>query len=105
MYVAVTWKARPLTVEQANRMMATWGKLEAELASNATAERVCWFIYADGSGGFTVSKVKDADAGAALHLEQALALSEFLEFDSRIVLDLESALPAIAKGMAHVNAT
>jgi hypothetical protein len=104
MYIRTTWTARSLTVEQANRMMATWGKLEASLAASPGSERVCWYINADGSGGVAVTKVTDADAAAALGLEQSLALSEFLSFDSKIVLDLDSAMPAIVAGMGHVNA-
>ena len=45
----------------------------------------------------------DPDAAAALNLETALALGEFLELDSRIVLDLETAMPAILKGVEHMN--
>jgi hypothetical protein len=47
--------------------------------------------------------VIDPDAAAALNLETALALGEFLELDSRIVLDLETAMPAILKGVEHMN--
>ncbi|MGH9169760.1 MAG: hypothetical protein ACRD0Z_02645 [Acidimicrobiales bacterium] len=103
MYIGTTWKARSLSPEQLNRMMATWGKLEAAMAENPSVERVCWFITADASAGVTVDKVIDADAAAALNLETALALGEFLELDSRIVLDLESAMPAILKGVEHSN--
>lgn len=33
-----------------------------------------------------------------------LALGEYLELTSNIVLDLDSAMPGILKGMEHVNA-
>ncbi len=104
MYIRTTWTARPLTVEQTNRMMATWGKLEANLGERVGSERVCWFINADGSGGVTIDKVTDADAAALLGLEQSLALGEFLELDSKIVLDLDTAMPAIIAGVGHINA-
>ena len=104
MYVCTVWKSRALTPEQANRMMATWGKLEASMASNPAGDRACWFINSDGTGGLTVTTVKDPDAFAVLELEQSLALGEFLEFTSNIVLDLDSAMPGILKGMEHVNA-
>lgn len=104
MYIRTTWTARPLTPEQTNRMMAVWGKLEASLAANPTFERVCWFIDADGSGGVTIAKTTDADGAAALGLEQSLALGEFLVLDSKIVLDLDSAMPAILAGVGHMNA-
>ena len=84
-------------------MMETWGKIEAGMAENPSVERICWFINADGSGGMTVSKSLDADAANAYELETSLALSEFLELDSRIVLDLDQAMPAILKGMAYAN--
>ena len=103
MLVCSTWKARPLSPEQANRMMETWAKIEAAQAEDASSERVCWYINTDGSGGLTVSKVADADAAAAVELETSLALGEFLELESKIVLDLDSAMPAILKGMERVN--
>jgi hypothetical protein len=84
-------------------MMSTWGKLEASLAENPNVERLCWYISADAAGGVTVSKAIDADAASAFQLEVSLALSEFLEFDTRIVLDLDSAMPAILKGMEYGN--
>jgi len=103
MYVMTTWKGRPLSPEQGSRMMDTWGKLEAKGAEDPSSERICWFITADGSGGMTVSKVLDADAAAQLQLETSLALGEFLELDSRVVLDLDTAMPAILAGVAYGN--
>jgi hypothetical protein len=84
-------------------MMQVWSKVEAAEAENTSVERVCWYLNSDGSGGFTVNKVTDADAAAAFELEVSLALSEFLELQSNIVLDLETAMPAIEKGMARIN--
>lgn len=95
MLICTTWKARPLSPEQTDRMMATWGKLEAESAENPHFERLCWYLNADGSGGVTVSKVADETAAHQFGLETALALGEFLELESRSVLDLDSAMPAI----------
>jgi len=103
MLVCTSWKARPLTPERANRMMEVWGKVEAALAESADMERLCWYIFADGSGGFTVSKAASTEAATAFELEIALALSEFLELESKLVLDLDTAMPAILKGMEHVN--
>ena len=101
MYVCTTWKGRALSPDQAQRMMETWAKTEAKETEDTSSERVCWFLNADGSGGITVSKVSDADAAAAMMLEVSLALGEFLEFDTRIVLDLEEAMPAITAGMSY----
>ena len=103
MFVCTTWKARPLSPEQSQRMMEIWGKTEAREAEDPTSERICWFINADGSGGLTVSKFLDAEAANAAGLETSLALSEFLELDSKIVLDLDEAMPAIIKGMEYAN--
>ena len=101
MYVCTTWKGRALSPEQAQRMMDTWGKTEAKEAEDTSTERVCWFINADGTGGVSVSKVADADAAAAMLLEVSLALGEFLEFETNIVLDLDQAMPAITAGMSY----
>jgi len=103
MLVCTTWKARPLSPEQSNRMMATWGKIEAESEANPAIERLCWYIATDGSGGVTVSRVNDVDAASALELATSLALGEFLELESKIVLDLDTAMPSILRGMEYVN--
>jgi hypothetical protein len=84
-------------------MMEVWAKIEAAQSENTSVDRVCWYITADGSGGFTVNKATDPEAASAFELEVSLALSEFLELRSDIVLDLETAMPAIEKGIARVN--
>jgi hypothetical protein len=104
MLICSSWKSRPMTREQADRMMAIWGKLEADMAENPAAERVCWFLNADGNGGFTVVRVADADAAVALNLEATLALGEFLEFESRPVVELDEAMPAIMRAMERLKA-
>jgi hypothetical protein len=103
MLIGSTWKARPLDREQTNRMMAVWGKIETDIAANPNVERLCWFITADASAGVTVVRAVDADAAAAYNLEVAIALAEFIEIDSRPVLDLESAMPAILAGLQRTN--
>lgn len=104
MLVCTTWKARPLSPEQAKRMMDVWGKTEAMEAESADTERLCWYISADGSGGMTVSRVADSDAAAGLALQTALALGEFIELESKIVLDMESAMAPIAASMEMLPA-
>jgi hypothetical protein len=84
-------------------MMEVWAKIEAAQSENTSVDRVCWYITADGSGGFTVNKATDPEAATAFELEVSLALSEFLELRSDVVLDLETAMPAIEKGIARVN--
>jgi len=103
MLLCTTWKARPLQPEATNRMMAAWGKIEAEQAERGGSERLCWYLYSDGSGGFTVSRVADDAAAQAFGLETALALGEFLEFDTRPVQDLETAMPAIMAAVERMN--
>lgn len=80
-------------------MMAVWAKIEADTAGNPSVERLCWFVTTDGGAGFTVSRATDPDAAATFNLEISLALGEFLELESRPVLDLEAAMPAILAGV------
>ena len=103
MLVCTSWKSRPLTAAQVNRMMEVWAKVEASQAENSAFERVCWYINSDASGGFTVTKANDVDASTAWELEVSLALNEFLELESNIVLDLDTAMPAIEKGVERIN--
>lgn len=103
MLVCTTWKSRPLLPDQTNRMMEAWAKTQAREAESAEAEQLCWYISADGRSGVTVSRVSDTDAGAALLLETCLALGEFIEIESKVVLDLESALAPINAAVAYVN--
>jgi hypothetical protein len=103
MLTCTTWKARAITPEQSNRMMDIWSKLEAASEENPAIERVCWYIFADGSGGITVERTDSPEAAAAFGLETTLALGEFLEFESRVCLDLDTAMPAIVRGMDRSN--
>ncbi len=103
MHLITTWKTRPLSPEQFGRLMSVWGKLEERSAADSSAERICWFSYSDGSGGLTIDKVADLDAALALGLEQSLTLSEFIELDTKIGLDLDSALPQILKAQENVS--
>jgi hypothetical protein len=104
MLVCMTWTARAISPEQSSRMMETWGKLEAAIAENSSVERVSWYINTDGSGGNTVLRALDVEAASAFELETSLALSEFLEISTKVVLDLDTAMPAILKGMERVGA-
>jgi hypothetical protein len=45
----------------------------------------------------------DGDAANLAGLESALALGEFLELETRVVLDLETAMPAITAAMERIN--
>ena len=99
MLVCTTWKGRPLSPDQAQRMMNIWAKTEAREAETGSSERLCWYLAADGSSGVTVSRVIDEAAATALQLETCLALSEFLELETKVVLDLDAAMPAIINGL------
>ena len=77
--------------------------IEADTAQNPDVERLCWYVYTDGSGGFTVDRVADNDSALAFGLEVALALEEFLEMETRPVLDLDAAMPAIAAATQRMN--
>ncbi len=103
MYQCMTWKQRPLSPERDNRMMEVWGKLEASMAENPNVERVCWFIYSDGSGGINIVKSHDVEAAAAFELEVSLALGEFIELESKIGVDLDTAMPTILKAMERIS--
>ncbi len=103
MLVCTTWKSRPLSPDQSRRLMEVWAKTEAREAEQVAAERLCWYITTDGSAGLTVSKVSDAEAAAKLQLEVSIALGEFLELESKIVLDLETAMAPIDAAMSYAS--
>jgi hypothetical protein len=104
MLFCTTWKARPITVDQTDRMMGIWGKIEADMAARTDMTRQCWYVAADGSQGLLVVDTNDPAAAAAFNLEVSLALGEFLEFDTRPVLDLDAAMPAIAAAVERTKA-
>ena len=57
MIVITTWKTRPMSPEQAGRMMNIWGKIGAELDS--TRELLFQYHYLDGSGGVNAVRLAD----------------------------------------------
>ena len=59
MLLRTSWKVRPMGPEAVKRMMDVWGKIEADTALNPDVERLCWYVYTDGSGGFTVNRVAE----------------------------------------------
>ena len=103
MILITTWKTRPINPEQFNRLMNVWGKLEQKTATDPSTERIGWYSYSDGSGGVTIDKVSDVDAALALELEQSLSLGEFIELDTKIGMDLDTALPVIIKAQENAN--
>ena len=84
-------------------MMATWGKVEADLAERATYNRLCWYNYGDGSGGFAVSEVPNDEEALFLY-EIVGSMAEFMDFEIKPVIDLESAMPLAAAVMERTAA-
>lgn len=95
MLICTTWKARPLSPEQSTRMLEVWARAEARTEAAGGSTPLFWYLNADGSGGVTVIEVDDFEAAATAGLEASLALGEFLEIESKIVVDRDSAMPAI----------
>ena len=81
-------------------MMDVWAQVEAKEAADTNAERLGWYMAADGTGGVTIIKYSDPETAAANGLEASLALGEFIELETKVVLDLDSAMPAITAAMA-----
>jgi hypothetical protein len=71
--------------DAAKALMTRFGEV------GATPGEVAHYVFADGSGGVVIA---DADDAKVLH-DAALAYTEWLEFDTSIVLKLEDALPGI----------
>ncbi len=103
MLVCTSWKSRPLAPDQTHRMMETWAKIEADTEAQPGLERQCWYLFSDGSGGFTVTKANDESIASAFGLETSLALGEFLELDTKIVYDMDAAMPAITNAVARIS--
>ena len=104
MLLGVSWKVRPMDAVTTNRMMTTWGAFETSLGAHESINRVGWWTYADGTGGFSVLEVTDADAGLAFVLESSVALGEFLDIECRPLLALEAAMGPIVTGVARKDA-
>lgn len=85
------------------RWTVRWARArtEAKEAADGNAERLAWYIAADGSGGVAIIRCADADVAAVGGLEAWLALSEFIELESKVVLDLDAAMPAITAAIEH----
>lgn len=101
MLMCTIWKLRPRSQEQQSRMMGIWGKIEADLAERPGIDRLSWYSYGDGSGGFSVSEV--ADDQLAFLFEILGALSEFMEFEVKPVVDLETALASMPAMMERTS--
>ena len=103
MLLCTTWKSRPVDPATAERSMAVWGKIEADMNEHPGVERLCWYMFSDGSGGFTVNRFDDDDSARAFGLEISIALGEFIEMESKPILDLDTARPAIMNAMERIK--
>ena len=75
--------------EAANALMKRFsemGKSPGELAH---------YVFADGSGGVVIA---DTDSAQQIHAT-ALAYAEWLEFDTRVALTVDDALPGIREAL------
>ena len=57
MHLITTWKSRPLSPEQFDRLMSVWGKLEERTRGGSELGADLLVPYSDGSGGVTIDKV------------------------------------------------
>ena len=73
------------TQDAAKDLMKRFGEI------GATPGEVAHYVFADGSGGIVIAETDDAKV---VH-DAALAYAEWLEFDTKIVLKLDDALPGI----------
>ncbi len=105
MLVATKWKSRPMSPDDLSRMMETWGKLEADLATHPDVERLCWYAHADGTGGFTVSRVTDTDGAMAFYNEIIASMTEFIEVETELVIEMDTVMEVVPKLMERVGAS
>lgn len=82
--------------------MDIWGKIEADVAQRPGTNRLCWYAYGDGSGGFFVSEIANDDDAAFL-FEVVGALAEFVEFEIKPVVGLESTMALAAAVMERTS--
>jgi hypothetical protein len=95
MLYLTTFRPRPMTPEQFQRMLVVWTKIEADVAARTDLERRFLYFDVSGSSGVEVSELSDPDAALPFVYEAHVALSEFIDFETRPVLELEEAMPAV----------
>ena len=75
--------------EAANALMKRFGE------QGKSPGEIAHYVYADGSGGVVVS---ENESSQELH-RTALAYAEWLDFDSKVVLTIDDALPGILEAL------
>jgi hypothetical protein len=98
-----TWKTRPLSPEQTKRMMAIWGAQLERHAKDPVWNELFFCLHADGSGGASLVEASDGDAANQRGLQLCIELGEFLEIETKVVLNQEQAMPAILASMATIG--
>ena len=76
----------PQDVSDLMKRFGEMGKSPGELAH---------YVFADGSGGLVVSDTEDAKQ---IH-STALAYAQWLEFDTKVVLTIDDAVPGILEAL------
>lgn len=76
----------PESVGELMKRFGEMGKSPGELAH---------YVFADGSGGLVVS---DNDDAKQIHAT-ALAYAQWLDFDTRVVLSIDDAIPGILEAL------
>jgi hypothetical protein len=104
MLYLTTFRPRPRTPEQIERMLAVWSKLEADVAARTDLERRFLYFDVSGSSGVEVAEVSDPDTALPFVYEAHVALSEFIDFETRPVLELDDAMPAILAAAERTQA-
>jgi hypothetical protein len=104
MLILTTWKSRPLTPEQSKRMMAVWGTQLESHATNPVWNELFWVMSADGSSGASLTEAADPDVAARRSLQICLELGEFVDIETKVVVDQSHAMAPILAAMATVGA-
>jgi hypothetical protein len=100
MLLMTTWKVRSITPEASKRMMAVWSR-QLELNAKDPVWKELWvYFYTDGSGGVNLIETPNTEVAAQRGLQIAMELTEFLEMETKPVLSLEQAMPAIVAWQA-----
>ena len=99
MLYCLRFKFRPISDEQLGRMMTINAKVEEDLAASPLVSRVALYMDLDGRSGIDILDVVGTEEAVQFLLEMNATLAEFIEIDTRPVLALESAMPALMRAM------
>lgn len=77
------------TPEDVEALMKRFGEM------GASPGEVAHYVFADGSGGLVVN---DTDDARQIH-STSLAYAQWLEFDTKVVLSIDDAVPGILQAL------